>query len=285
MNDVPELSSGTIERTADDARLAPFRRKVLADSLWLTARLNAAIHIGHEFSANSDIIALVALRTADGLRARDLTARTGMTRAGTTNMVDRLERAGFAERGDVDGDHRGVLVTLTPVGIDAVDAMTDRVTDVYVRNAPVMASWGQLLHAMDLDVGALQLPAGSVPNRLRYLRRAAEIGSAIAPLYRSTFGPNVAKPHLFLHLLLLATEPGGTRPALISEATLLSSASTSDLLRVAEEDGLVTRMSGRPPDRRVTVVTAADRGRAAVDAIVDGCNDVMRATVDAYFSR
>jgi DNA-binding MarR family transcriptional regulator len=285
MNDVPELSSGTIERTADDARLAPFRRKVLADSLRLTARLNAAIHIGHEFSANSDIIALVALRTADGLRARDLTARTGMTRAGTTNMVDRLERAGFAERGDVDDDHRGVLVTLTPVGIDAVDAMTDRVTDVYVRNAPVMAAWGQLFHAMELDVGALQLPAGSVPTRLRYLRRAAEIGATIVPLYRSTFGPQVAKPHLFLHLLLLATEPGGTRPASISQETLLSSASTSDLLRLAEDERLVTRTTGRPPDRRVTIVTATDRGRAAVDAIVDNSDDVMRAIVDAYFSR
>jgi DNA-binding MarR family transcriptional regulator len=65
-----------------------------------------------------------------------------MTRAGTTNMIDRLERAGFAERSDVDDDHRGVLVALTPVGIDAVDAMTDRVTEVYLQNAAMFASWG-----------------------------------------------------------------------------------------------------------------------------------------------
>jgi DNA-binding MarR family transcriptional regulator len=285
MNDVPERASGTLERTSDAARLVPLRRKILTDLPWLTARMNAAIHVGHEFSANSDIVALVALRTAPALRARDLTARTGMTRAGTTNMIDRLERAGFAERSDVDDDHRGVLVALTPVGIDAVDAMTDRVTEVYLQNAAMFASWGHLLDAMDLDVGPLQLPAGSVTTRLRHMRRAAEIGAAIAPLYHSAFGPDVAKPHHLLHLLLLATEPGGTRPASISQETLLSSASTSDLLRLAEDERLVTRTTGRPPDRRVTIVTATDRGRAAVDAIVDNSDDVMRAVVDAYFSR
>jgi hypothetical protein len=60
MNDVPERAGGTLERTSDAARLVPLRRKILTDLPWLTARLNAAIHVGHEFSANSDIVALVA---------------------------------------------------------------------------------------------------------------------------------------------------------------------------------------------------------------------------------
>jgi DNA-binding MarR family transcriptional regulator len=245
--------------------------------------MEQAIHAGHEFSANSEVAALIALRTDGALRARDLAALTGMTRAGTTNMIDRIVRAGLAQRGHVAEDRRGVLIELTRDGVASVDAMTDRLTEVFTHAAPWLADWGGHLDSMGFDVGPLRLPAGALHKRLDYVRHTTDIGPQMVPLYREAFGDDALKPHLLLHLLLLATEPGGTRPSLVSEEMLLSSASTSDLLGRAERDGLIIRSSGRPPDRRVVVVTAAERGVAALQTIVEGSGPVMRTLADIFF--
>ena len=139
------------------------------------------------------------------------------------------------------------------------------------------------MHDLGIEAGALRLPAGSVRRRLDDIRRMTSLGAIIAPLYTEAFGPDAVRPFQLLHLLLLATEPGGTRPTLVGDATLLSSASTSDLLSRAERGGLITRVPGRPPDRRVTVVAATERGRKAVDLIVDGCDELMAAIADVFF--
>ena len=283
MHDVPERSRGTLERAPADPALAHARREVLSGAVRLSALMNDAIHAGHEFSANSEIVAMISLRTTGPLRARDLTDLTDMTRAGTTNMIDRLERAGLAHRSPDEDDHRGVLVELTPEGVEAIDAMTDRLTELFLHAAPWIAKWGEHFDSMGLDVGPLQLPAGGVLKRLEYVRRTTAVRSHIVPLYRKVFGDDVANPYLHLHLLILATEPGGTRPALVSQGAMLSSASTSDLLRRAEEDGLITRSTGRPPDRRAVVVTPTERGLAALDAILEGSEPVMQALADTFF--
>jgi DNA-binding MarR family transcriptional regulator len=49
--------------------------------------------------------------------------RETMVTSGTmTNRVDRLSQRGLVVRDDHPGDRRGVLVTLTPAGLEAVDA-------------------------------------------------------------------------------------------------------------------------------------------------------------------
>jgi DNA-binding MarR family transcriptional regulator len=59
----------------------------------------------------------------------------GLTSGGTTKLLDRLEAAGMIKRsyGVIDGDHRGVLVTLTSDGRQmvrtAAQAMVDHLPD------------------------------------------------------------------------------------------------------------------------------------------------------------
>lgn len=279
----PARPSGTLVRAPACASLDRARREVFSGTVRLTALMDEAIHAGHDFSANSEVAVLISLRTSGRVRARELVARTGMTSAGTTNMVDRLELAGLARRSLDEHDRRGVFVELTPSGIEAVDAMTDRVTEALIAAAPLLASWGEYFDAMGFDVGPLRLPAGSVRKRLEYVRRMTSAGPHLQPLYDDAFGDGVPKPRLLLLVLLLATESGGTRPSRVREAALLSSASTSDLLGRAEGAGLVTRSCGRPPDRRATIVAATERGRAALDIVLDGSAPVMRALAETYF--
>lgn len=283
MADVSERSSGTLQRATADTSLTDARRAVLSGAARLSALMDEAIHASHDFSANSEVAALIALRTAGALRARDLTARTGMTRAGTTNMVDRLERTGLARRDPAEDDHRGVFVELTPDGIAVTDAMADRLTEMFLHAAPWLAKWAEHFDAMGLDVGPLQLPAGPMHKRLDYVRRTTAVGPHMVPLYRKAFGDEPVTPRHLLHLLLLATEPGGTRPSLVSQETLLSSASTSDLLGRAEQDGMITRSTGQRPDRRAVTVTATERGVAALEIIIEESAPVMQALADTFF--
>lgn len=283
MTNVSDQATVTLERASVDATLTQMRREVLRGSVHLTALMNAAIHVGHEFSASSEITALISLRTSGRLRARELAHRTGMTSAGTTNMIDRLERAGLVQRRPDVHDRRGVTVELLSAGIEAVDSMTDRLTEVFIDAAPRLAKWGGYFDAMGIGVGPLVLPAGNVLTRLEYVGRTTAVSPHIRPLYSEAFGDDVARPHLLLLVLLLATEPGGTRPCQVSEAALLSPASTSDLLACAEANDLITRSHGRAPDRRATIVTATEHGRAALDVVLDGSDPVMRALADTFF--
>ena len=48
-----------------------------------------------------------------------------LTSSGTTKRLDRLERAGLITRTPDPGDRRGVLITLTPAGLELIDKVTD----------------------------------------------------------------------------------------------------------------------------------------------------------------
>lgn len=50
------------------------------------------------------------------LRMAELAEAVLLSRSGVTRLVDRLERAGLVSRERVDGDGRGVVARLTPVG-------------------------------------------------------------------------------------------------------------------------------------------------------------------------
>ena len=285
MSDSRSRPGATLDPTLVDSSGLHARRSVLRGAVRLTALMNAAIHDGHEFSANTEVAALIALRTDGALRPRDLTAVNGMSRAGTTNMIDRLEHAGFVHREPDEDDRRGVVVRLTDAGVAAVDAMTDRLPDVFTAAASWLAGWGELFDEMGLDVGPLRLPAGAIHKRLEYVRGTTAVGPLMSQLYEEVFGDEVIKPHLVLHLLLLASEPEGTRPSAFSSDALLSSATTSDLLDRAERDGFVVRTTGRAPDRRAVLVTIAERGVTALEAIVENSAHVMATMAEIFFPR
>lgn len=82
-------------------------------------RQSASIVAGLARSAGLAVNDTAALRALDILAPGDLTAgtlaeRLGLSTAATTGLVDRLERAGLAQRSPDPGDRRRVLISLTP---------------------------------------------------------------------------------------------------------------------------------------------------------------------------
>ncbi len=61
-------------------------------------------------------------------RASRLADRAAVTRPSLTGILDGLVTRGWVERSDVDGDRRGVTLTITPAGQTAYDAATAATT-------------------------------------------------------------------------------------------------------------------------------------------------------------
>jgi DNA-binding MarR family transcriptional regulator len=58
------------------------------------------------------------------LRPSDFTGSLMLTSSGTTKRLDRLEQAGLIRRDPDPHDRRGVLITLTPAGVELIDGLT-----------------------------------------------------------------------------------------------------------------------------------------------------------------
>ena len=72
------------------------------------------------------------------LRPSDFAGSLMLTSSGTTKRLDRLEQAGLIKRDADPHDRRGVLITLTPAGIELIDELT----------AAHMANEARLLQAL-----------------------------------------------------------------------------------------------------------------------------------------
>lgn len=85
--------------------------------------------------------ALYDLSEAPGqrLQVRQLAARLGISRAGTTKLVDRLERAGYVEREACENDRRSIFAALTQSG----EAVVDDSRDLYanILHHALMRHW------------------------------------------------------------------------------------------------------------------------------------------------
>lgn len=89
------------------------RRLVLAYE-----RLEAAWRREHSLTANEELV--TAFLAADGpLTPTDLSDMVGLTTAGISTLVDRLEAEGYVHRRRRGDDRRRVLVTLTKKGMRA----------------------------------------------------------------------------------------------------------------------------------------------------------------------
>ena len=58
------------------------------------------------------------------LRPSELTEHLMLTSSGTTKRLDRLEQAGLITRAPDPRDRRGIVITLTPAGVELTDAVT-----------------------------------------------------------------------------------------------------------------------------------------------------------------
>jgi DNA-binding MarR family transcriptional regulator len=81
--------------------------------------------------------------------------------------------------------------------------------------------------------------------------------------------PHGTRPSLSVLALASAARPGGARPRDLLEITSLSSGGVTLLLDRLEEQGLITRTSGRPPDRRAVVVGLTAAGAAALEQCME----------------
>ena len=59
------------------------------------------------------------------LRASEFSGALMLTSSGITKRLDRLEQAGLIKRDPDPHDRRGVLITLTPAGIELIDNVTE----------------------------------------------------------------------------------------------------------------------------------------------------------------
>lgn len=70
--------------------------------------------------STTDTFAMGHLASADPRTARDLAEHLGVAQSSVTAVIDRLERAGLAERRAHPTDRRALIVTLTPAGREAI---------------------------------------------------------------------------------------------------------------------------------------------------------------------
>jgi DNA-binding MarR family transcriptional regulator len=58
--------------------------------------------------------------------ARQIAERLGLARAAVSKTLAKLERRGFIARAPIPSDRRAALVTITPEGAEAIDALFPR---------------------------------------------------------------------------------------------------------------------------------------------------------------
>jgi DNA-binding MarR family transcriptional regulator len=73
----------------------------------------------------SEAHALGELARDGALRQNDLAHRLRLEKSTTSRLVTQLIKRGWAERASAPGDGRGVLVTLTPAGVNAAARLAE----------------------------------------------------------------------------------------------------------------------------------------------------------------
>ena len=88
-----------------------------------------------------------------GATATELGRRLGVTKQAAGQMVDELVRLGYVVRGSDPADGRRRIVTLTPRGIDCLQASAEIFDEL-------LAEWRAVAPGVEGAVGALEQLAG-----------------------------------------------------------------------------------------------------------------------------
>jgi DNA-binding MarR family transcriptional regulator len=85
---------------------------------------------------------LLAIKAADGgqLAMKDLAEELLLAPHGAVQMIDRLEKAGLAERRQSERDRRFVFLGLTPAGDTLVEALAGKHLEEMLRQEPQLRS-------------------------------------------------------------------------------------------------------------------------------------------------
>ena len=103
------MSRGGSDRAALEQALEQALRRTSAQGVMISQAVAAKVGI-----ASSDLECLDIIYMEGPVTAGRLAEATGLTTGAITGLIDRLERAGFAERTRDPGDRRKVLVQALP---------------------------------------------------------------------------------------------------------------------------------------------------------------------------
>lgn len=212
-----------------------------------------------EWSSNVDLGALGVVAISGQVRPRDLLAPTRLTRGGLSNLLDRLESAQLITRtyGEVTGDRRGALVTITARGQALVAEVADAASRAMVEQRSVIIDLIGLLD--ELGAGRGPTRRTPAPSRVEVLEMIGDIGTLFVNALASV-DPNDPTPTKTAIVLSLCHQPGNARPRDLIEPTQLSSGGVSQLLDRLERAALIRRTAGDRSDRRSVVIAPTIRG-------------------------
>jgi DNA-binding MarR family transcriptional regulator len=241
-------------------------RQILLLSNDLSVRLTRAIAaIGcHEICGNSDIGALALLHGCP-CRPGAIGAFLGMTTAGTTNLLDRLEARHLVRRNhNAVSDGRGVSVEITPHGQRTIEAIGEAVAREYGNSAPLRAE----IHRLISTIVPETLPAAHAETGgpLASLQAFARLGNALIEALTLESDIGDPTPSRTAITLCAAAQPGGTQPRELLRITTLTSGGVTQLLDRLERRGLIQRTAGLPPDKRAVMVRLTDAGQRSLQA-------------------
>jgi len=238
-----------------------------------------------EVSTNVATTVLTKLSVDGPTRPRDLLQPTGLTRGGLTNLLDRLESSNLIVRtyGEVPGDRRGALVTITDTGAAAIEQVAAVVArSLEQQRQGIVELSATLARATSGGTPSDTSPPNASPmhrSDIEVLERLSQVGTALD----GAFAGDDPTPGRTAIVLCSAAQRGGTRPKQLIRRTQLTSGGVTQLLDRLEAAGLIRRTSGRPPDRRAVVVELTTGGvrhlASMLDELVRGL-DVIKATVD-----
>lgn len=221
-------------------------------------RAITAIDCG-EISSNSDIAVLVQLYDRPH-RPGAIAKLIGMTTAGTTNLLDRLEARQLVKRNhDGVNDGRGVLIEITPEGRRTIEAIGDAVAGECIATAPLHAELHRLIPTLAPD----RPPEAQteIGGRLASLKSWVLLGNALVKALTLESDSEDPTPSRTAVTLCVASRPTGTQPQELLRILALSSGGITQLLDRLESRGLILRTSGLPPDKRSVIVRLTDEGQ------------------------
>ncbi len=242
----------------------------------LGVTLDRALHDPHLFPGTgralglSGALPLVVLASGPA-RPREIAHATGLSSAGVTQLLDRVEGAGFTHRsyGSVPEDRRAVVVDLTDAGRDAL-AVLGRV--VVAHSSEVVAALRDLQrhaprHAppdRELEGRAPDVP---FPVLAGFLALVATLDASIARVISDdeVFQPGDPRPIL---LLLELVRHGELRLTEIPALIVRSRGTVHRLLRRMEDSGLVEQVQSDAGGRPFVMVRPTAAGCELAAALI-----------------
>lgn len=251
----------------------------------ITARMEG--QFGAQLAANGPVAILASLAIEGPLRPRDLQPGTGLSGAGLSNLLRRLEEGGLIARtsGGHPGDHRAVAVTLTEAGRRAEAGISELITSSLRDTSAEIKGLVAVLEAL----GA-QPPTGSAPvtaaDPSRVALALASLGVRLVEALRlpGDMGKTV-DPTASVALAALS-RTDDCRPSYLGDVLGITSGGVTRLVDRLEAAGLVERSyAPLADDRRSVVVSLTARGHEYLDTVlanVTGYLDTFYAVVLAF---